>query len=114
MHHILLFFNKMETFVVSFFVVIIIVSVLLIIRNFKVYAFQIYLNDCGYNICMKYLDSVKHFDEKALNEHKLLREMWDEIANIPYEKMLFSFKPLKPEYWLNEKQLDFLRINKFD
>lgn len=104
----------METFVISFFVVILIISVWILIRNNKVYAFKIYLAQQGYNICKKYLDSVEFFDEKALNDHKLLVGIWDEIADIPYEKMLFSFKPLKLEYWLNEKQLAFLRINKFD
>jgi len=104
----------MKTFIVSFFVVILIISVWVLIRTFKVYKFQIYLNEQGYNICKKYLDSVVYFDEKALNEHKLLQDMWDSITDIPDIKMLFSFKPLKPEYWLNEKQLKFLAINKFD
>ena len=104
----------METFVVLSFVVITIVGAWLLIRNFKVFEFQLYLNELGYNICKKHLDSVEHFDEKAWNEHELLEDMWDEITDISYAKMLFSFKPLKPEYWLNEKQLDFLRINKFD
>lgn len=104
----------MEIFIVSLCIVIIILSVWVLIRNYKVYEFQLYLNQQGYNICKKYLDSVECFDEKALNEHELLMGMWEEITGIPYEKMLFSFKPLKPEYWLNEKQLDFLRINKFN
>ena len=72
------------------------------------------VNEQGYNICKKHLDSVEHFDEKAWNEHELLENIWCEITDISYAKMLFSFKPLKPEYWLNEKQLNFLRINKFD
>lgn len=104
----------METFVVLSFVVITIVCAWLLIRNFKVFKFQIYLNEQGYNICKKHLDSVEHFDEKAWNEHELLENIWREITDISYAKMLFSFKPLKPEYWLNEKQLNFLRINKFD
>lgn len=102
----------METFLVSFLIVILVVSVWVLIRNIKVYSFQIYLNQHGYNICKKYLDSVEVFDEKTQNEFKLLNDTWDSITDISYEKMLFSFKPLKPEYWLNEKQLDFLRINK--
>lgn len=102
----------METFVA--FVIILLVCVWLLIRNFKVFKFQIYLNEQSYNICVKHLDSVEFLDEKALEEHELLRVMWDEITNISYGKMLFSFKPLKPEYWLNEKQLKFLSINKFD
>lgn len=101
-----LYFNNMETFLI---ILICAVSVWLLIRNFKVYKFQIYLIEEGYNVCNKYLNSVKCFDE---NEFKFLRSMWDSIADLPYGKMLFSFKPLKPEYWLNEKQLDFLRINK--
>ena len=101
----------METFVVS---VIVVVSVWILIRNIKVYNFQLYLNQHSYDICTKYLNSVERFDEKAQNEFEFLKDTWDSITDISYEKMLFSFKPLKPEYWLNEKQLDFLRINKFD
>lgn len=104
----------MEAFVISFVVVIFVVSIWFLIRNFNVFEFQLYLNQQGYNVCRQHLDSVEHFDEKALNEHEYLQDMWDSITDISYEKMLFSFKPLKPEYWLNEKQLDFLRINKFD
>lgn len=108
----------METFVVSFFVAFLVIGLFfgfwIQIRNYKVYEFRMYLNDQGYNICKKYLDSVEYFDEKAKNEHELLVDMWGSITDISYEKMLFSFKPLKPECWLNEKQLKFLAINKFD
>ena len=104
----------METFAVSFIVIVTLVGIWLLIRNYKVFKFQMYLNEQGYNICVKHIDSVECFDEKALYEHKLLEDMWDEITDISYEKMLFSFKPLKPEYWLNEKQLKFLSINRFD
>lgn len=108
----------METFVGSFLVVfgviLLFVSAWLLIRNYNVFIFQLYLVEQGYNICKKHLDSVEHFDEKAWNEYVLLEDMWREITDISYAKMLFSFKPLKPEYWLNEKQLNFLRINKFD
>ena len=79
-----------------------------------VFVFQMYLIDQGHNICKKHLDSVELFDKNAQKEHEILRNTWEEIVNISYEKMLFSFKPLKPEYWLNEKQLKFLAINKFD
>lgn len=99
----------MEIFAVLFFAVIVIVSVWILIRNLMVFEFKEYLNQQGYNICTKYLNSVEHFDEKAQNEYKLLKDMWDEIVDIPYEKMLFSFKPLKSEHWLNKEQLDFLQ-----
>lgn len=104
----------MNTFLVLFAIVIFAVCIWLLIRNIKVFNFQIDLNQQGYTICKKHLDSVELFDEKAQNEHEFLRDIWYEITDISYAKMLFSFKPLKPEYWLNEKQLDFLRINKFD
>lgn len=108
----------METFVVSFFVAFLVIGLFfcfwLQIRNSKVFEFRMYLTEQGYNICKKYLDSVEHFDKKALNEHEFLVDVWNSITDISYEKMLFSFKPLKPERWLNEKQLKFLAINKFD
>lgn len=104
----------MEIFIVSLCIVIIILSIWFLIRNYNVFVFQMYLIDQGHNICKKHLDSVELFDKKAQKEHEFLRNTWEEIVNISYEKMLFSFKPLKPEYWLNEKQLKFLAINKFD
>ena len=48
-----------------------------------------------------------------MKDHQELVNVWNSIMDIPYEKFLFSFKPLRPEYWLTEEQLDFLRINEF-
>lgn len=85
------------------------------IRNFFVFNFAMKLNTKGYEICTKYLNSIPddEFDDKARENFAILEETWDSINAISYCKYLFSFKPLKPEYWLDEKQLKFLQINKF-
>ena len=85
------------------------------VRNFLVLSFVMELNTKGYEICTKYLNSIPEdeYDDKARENLAILEETWESINAIPYWKYLFSFKPLKPEYWLNEKQLEFLQINKF-
>jgi len=84
------------------------------IRNNRVYKFRTTINAIGYNIIQKYTTNWPiGIDEESYNaykeEHERLRNMWLSLtASIPYEKMLFSIKPLKPKYWLNEEQLNFL------
>ena len=41
-----------------------------------------------------------------------MKEMWINIMdNMEYDKLVFSFKPLKDKYWLNKEQLEFLNSN---
>jgi hypothetical protein len=34
--------------------------------------------------------------------------LWEILDDISYEKMLFSFKPLKMEYWFTDDELKLL------
>lgn len=83
-------------------------------RNNKVYEFKKYLNNKGYSVCCKYLLSIQDEeygqDERVI--HEIYRAMWDSISDISYYKMLYSFKPLKEEYWLTKEQIKFL--HKYD
>lgn len=89
-----------------------VINLYIIIRNDMVYKFRIELGDIGYFILTKYLDNIPTDDEETYNtcitECNKMRKVWISIMDIPYNKMLFSFKPLKPEYWLNKEQLEFL------
>ena len=92
----------------------IIISFYILLRNNKVCVFRLTLNDMGYNIVQKYLsnipvDSTEEDYNSYMAEHKKLRSIWHSINDISYNKMVFSIKPLKPEYWLTKEQLDFLK-----
>ena len=103
----------MKAFIVIIVCLVLALGIYLLIRNYYVYIFEDWLNDRSCTICQMYLESCDRFTSREIEEHKVLVEVWESIMDIPYEKFLFSFKPLKPEYWLTEKQLDFLKINTF-
>lgn len=79
------------------------------IRNNKVYEFVTTLNDMGYTICTNYLNSIEQVTKERIEEYERLYNLWNSIINISYNKMVFSFKPLKFKYWLTEKQIEFLK-----
>lgn len=85
-------------------------------RNLRVYKFREYLNDKGYSVCHKHLLSIPDEeygpDERAVHEIYHAMWNWNSILDISYDKMLYSFKPLKEEYWLTKEQIKFL--HKYD
>lgn len=86
-------------------------------RNNEVRKFKDYLNEQGYWVCKSFLDNIDpiHISEwdfhYKIKEYDKLKELYDSITDISYNKMLFSFKPLEEEYWLTEEQIDFLARN---
>ena len=103
----------MEALIVIILCLGFILGIYILIRNNSVYNFELLLNERCYEICQNHLDSLDKLTPEAMEDHQELVNVWHSIMDIPYGKLLFSFKPLKPEYWLTEKQLAFLRINKF-
>lgn len=96
------------------FIVILIIILYLLIRNNLVCRFTLQLNEGGYKIVTNYLDSCgDYLTDDELKNYEYLHSIWVSINNISYTRMLFSFKPLTPKYWLTEEQQDFLNINKF-
>ncbi len=94
-------------------VVIFLVTLLLIlyflIRNDLVFRFTKELNHRCYEIVKSYLSTCGDIlTRDEVRYHKYLSSIWDSITNISYTEMLFSFKPLKPKYWLTKEQQDFL------
>lgn len=92
---------------------LLIISSYFFIRNNGVYRFKTMLNDTGWSILHRYLKEAPiSADNEVYNaymaEHGRMRDIWFSINDISYDKMLFSFKPLSPRYWLNEEQLKFL------
>ena len=82
----------------------------LMIRNTFVYNFKMHLSYICHSICKEHISKIYEyysiFDYDK--DHEKLIKMLDSMSNISYEKMLYSFKPLKPKYWLNEEQMKFI------
>ena len=93
-----------------------IVSWYVLIRNEEVCKFQLELIDASYNVMNEYLNTLDPdkidddtFD-KGMEKYIELYEIYDSICNLSYDKMLFSLKPLKANYWLTEEQINFLNM----
>ena len=68
------------------------------IRNIKVYNFRKYIAD------LIYLKSVEMlFNNISMEE---IDHLWNIIRKVSYNKMLFSFKPLKLEYWFTNEEIE--------
>lgn len=85
-------------------------SVYILIRNNFVYEFVTSLNETCYQVCLNHINKIYDYSnlEDYRKEHERLEDIWKSISEISYEKLLYSFKPLKPKYWLNEEQLNFI------
>ena len=81
-----------------------------LLRNDAVHNFRINLNSMAYKVCRNYLDSCSHYGYDEKTYHDKLVDMWNSIADISYDKMLYSFKPLNIETWLTKEQQDFLEL----
>ena len=79
-------------------------------RNEAVHHFRTNLNSMAYKVCRNHLDSCSHFGYDEQTYHDKLVNMWNSIADISYDKMLLSFKPLNIETWLTKEQQDFLEL----
>ena len=71
-----------------------------LIRSFHVYNFRSYIIDLIHDRTSALIDGGVPYQD--------IFELWDIINNISYAKMLYSFKPLKIEYWLTEEELKLL------
>ena len=106
----------MKILILTFFIIILTICLYIFIRNNSVYRFKTNLNDLGYSILSKYLNSInpQETDDDTFNEltskFDELREIWNSINDISYDEMLYSFKHLKPDRWLTKEQLEFLKL----
>ena len=77
-------------------------------RNFKD---ELTFKSC--DVPADYIGSLPDNRDTTLEEEQQydrLHAIWMSIEDISYYKLLFSFKPLKEEFWLNEEQLRFLGL----
>lgn len=88
--------------------ILLVLSVYFLIRNNNVLYFRVTYVRNAYN----YLHKTLHccINEEDLNEYyKLCDKVNNAIDRYSYEKMLFSFKPLKLEYWFTEEEIKYLK-----
>jgi len=104
----------MINFIIFILFIVFLSLIYILIRNNFVYKFVTDLNETCYQICSNHNEKI--FDcnnlEDFTKEQERLEDMWESISEIKYEKMLYSFKPLKPKYWLNKEQLEFINNSK--
>ena len=77
-------------------------------RNFKD---ELTFKSC--DVLSDYIASLPDNRDTTLEEEQQYDKMhaiWMSIESISYYRLLFSFKPLKEEFWLNEEQLKFLGL----
>lgn len=84
--------------------IIILLATYVNVRNYMVHEVVINWNHRCYYKCVKYIRSKDFKDDVA----EYYQRMWEDISNISYESMLYSFKPLSMEYWLTKEQIEFL------
>ena len=68
------------------------------IRNVKVYKFRKYIS------FLVYLKSMAMINNNI--PMKEIDHLWDIINNVSYNKMLYSYKPLKLEYWFTKEEIE--------
>lgn len=85
---------------VSFLVLMLLFTIWYSIRNQRVFTFR---NKILTSVCKMTTESINNGD--YTDYHNIYHNMGS------YDKMMFSFKPLKPKYWMNEE--DYLKIIKY-
>lgn len=84
--------------------IVILLATYINVRNFMVHKVVTDWNSLCHYKCVKYIESENYDVAVAEHYHKI----WNDISNISYESMLYSFKPLSMEYWLTKEQIEFL------
>lgn len=95
------------------FVALISILTVLLIRNERVLRFRIHIAECAYNYERDLLSAVSCGEIFDISEFNMKRA--DAIVDKwSYDRMLYSLKPLKVEYWYADDEIDFLynRIKK--
>lgn len=87
------------------------ISTYILMRNVKVFKFKTKLNYICYNVCHNHSATITNYDniDDYIREQDEMVRLWDSISDISWNKMVWSIKPLKVEYWLNEEQLKFIK-----
>ena len=91
-----------------FLSILLVFSVYFLIRNDNVLYFRLNYVRNAYNYLRKTLYCCTN--EEDLDEYYKLRDRVNNaIDRYSYDKMLYSFKPLKLEYWFTEEEIKYLK-----
>ena len=96
--------------ILCFICALLVVSTYIMIRNYRVYKFQTVVAELAFLVMDDFLSSVKA-DElvKRYAEYTETDRMIKRITSRSYDRMLYSFKPLKLEYWYSEEEIAFIK-----
>lgn len=84
---------------ISFIILIVAANLYILIRNEKVFVFRAYILGRAYDELL----SILHED---IDKYESMHKEWDKIYDRhSYNKMLFSFKPLKSEHWFTAEEI---------
>lgn len=103
----------MENISIIWLIIPILGMVLMVYRDSKVHQYRSHILQKCYNVCMAHLDSIpdSEYTQDKREYQQYLRQMWESIRNVSYDKMLFKFWiPLKDKYWFTKEQIKFLNL----
>lgn len=103
----------MENISIIWLIIPILGMVLMVYRDSKVHQYRSRILKKCYDVCMDHLDSIpdSEYTQDKREYQQYLRQMWESIRNVSYDKMLFKFWiPLKDKYWFTEEQIKFLNL----
>ena len=103
----------MENISIIWLIIPILGMVLMVYRDSKVHQYRSYILKRGYDVCTAHLDSIpgSEYTQDKREYHQYLRQMWESIRNVSYDKMVFKFWiALKDKYWFTEEQIKFLNL----
>lgn len=103
----------MENISIIWLIIPILGMVLMVYRDSKVHQYRSHILKRCYDVCMAHLDSIpdSEYTQDKREYQQYLRQMWESIRNVSYDKMLFKFWiPLKDKYWFTKEQIKFLNL----
>lgn len=93
---------------ISFIILIVAANLYILIRNEKVFVFRTYILDRAHNELLRIL-------YEDIDKYESMHKEWNKIYDRhSYNKMLFSFKPLKSEHWFTEEEIKKFNLKPFD
>ncbi len=90
-----------RTIVLTILIALLLFNIYIMIRNSRVYTFRMFVAD---NIA---LEVNKRIKQDAITT-KEISIMFGILNTVSYAKMLFSFKPLRVEYWFTKEELKIM------
>ena len=89
------------TILLTMCIALLLLTTYIMIRNIRVYTFRMsVLADID-------SEATKRNEQNAITS-KEISQMYGILGAVSYNKMLFSFKPLKVEYWFTEEEIKLL------